>query len=174
VGVGQQEIEISKFSDCVVLVLSPEGGDSIQMLKAGILEAADIIVVNKYDRPNADRFIMEVESSIRLTRKNDTIITKAAASKGEGVGELFKTITDFISSQTDRGEFASRRLQILKNRIRRSCEEYLSQSFQRHSGLEEKLEKSARIIMDKKEGLYDEVRRILEEFYGTKTGPGKA
>ena len=66
VGVGQAELEITRAADTVVVVLVPESGDAIQAMKAGLMEIADVFVVNKADRPGADRLIGEIQSALRL------------------------------------------------------------------------------------------------------------
>jgi LAO/AO transport system kinase len=68
VGVGQSELDIARTADTTVVVLVPESGDSIQTLKAGVMEAADIFVVNKSDRPGADRLRNDVELMLGLRR----------------------------------------------------------------------------------------------------------
>ncbi len=68
VGVGQSELEIAKAADTTVVVLTPESGDSVQAMKAGLMEIADIFVVNKGDRPDADRAVAELETTLRISR----------------------------------------------------------------------------------------------------------
>lgn len=68
VGVGQSELDVARMADTTVLVLVPESGDGVQTLKAGVMEAADIFVVNKADRPGADKLRQEIEVSLGLRR----------------------------------------------------------------------------------------------------------
>ncbi|HEY7634698.1 MAG TPA: methylmalonyl Co-A mutase-associated GTPase MeaB [Gemmatimonadales bacterium] len=70
VGVGQSELDISRMADCTVLMLVPESGDGIQTLKSGVMEAADIFVVNKSDRPGADKLRQEIEVTLGIRRGN--------------------------------------------------------------------------------------------------------
>src|SRR5258705_386039 len=70
VGVGQTELDIARTAETTVLVLVPESGDGIQALKAGVMEIADIYVVNKRDRPGADKFRQEVELMLGIRRGN--------------------------------------------------------------------------------------------------------
>jgi LAO/AO transport system kinase len=79
VGVGQTELEITGAADTVVVVLVPESGDGIQAMKAGLMEIADIFVINKSDRPGADRLLKEVRSAIHLRGRDGT---KAPAGAG--------------------------------------------------------------------------------------------
>ena len=68
VGVGQSELEIAEAADTTVVVLTPESGDSVQAMKAGLMEIADVFVVNKGDRPKADRSVAELRASLRIRK----------------------------------------------------------------------------------------------------------
>lgn len=95
VGVGQSEIEIAGLADTTVLVLVPESGDEVQTIKSGIMEIADIFVVNKSDRPGASTYLKNLYELLK-TRPHSgdwiTPVVKAVASKGEGVDELIDHI----------------------------------------------------------------------------------
>lgn len=91
VGIGQNEIEIAGIADCTVLIVTPGSGDEIQGLKSGILEIADIFVVNKSDYPGAKHYISELTSSLQFGSKTAEII-EMTATEGKGVGELKKAI----------------------------------------------------------------------------------
>ena len=94
VGVGQNEIEIVEIADITLVVLVPEAGDEIQMMKAGLLEIADIFVVNKMDRPHANKFVFELQKSIEDEHKQTPII-KTIANKQENITELIQAIKQF-------------------------------------------------------------------------------
>jgi len=96
VGVGQSEIDIVKTADTIVVVTIPTLGDSIQTLKAGITEIADIFVVNKSDMPNADATVMEIQNMIEMNKNGawKTPVIKTIASDNEGVGELLRKIEE--------------------------------------------------------------------------------
>ena len=101
VGVGQSEVEIAGLADTTVVVLVPEGGDEVQTMKAGLMEIADIFVVNKSDRPSADVFIKNLRQMLApafSTNKKEVPIVKTIASQKQGVQELFEKI---IRSQSD-------------------------------------------------------------------------
>ncbi|MES2370934.1 MAG: methylmalonyl Co-A mutase-associated GTPase MeaB [Bacteroidota bacterium] len=96
VGVGQSEIEIAGLADTTVVVVVPEAGDEVQTMKAGLMEIADIFVVNKADRPDADAFVKNLRLMLapafhRAT--NEIAIVKTIASQKEGIKELFEKIT---------------------------------------------------------------------------------
>ncbi|MDP4260724.1 MAG: methylmalonyl Co-A mutase-associated GTPase MeaB [Bacteroidota bacterium] len=96
VGVGQSEIEIAALADITVVVLVPEGGDEIQTMKAGILEIADIFVVNKCDRPGADLFARNLQHSREhgLHQVDPPAVIKTNALEKQGVAELAQKIIE--------------------------------------------------------------------------------
>jgi len=95
VGVGQSEIEIAGLADVTVVVVVPEAGDEVQTMKAGLMEIADIFVVNKADRPDADSFVKNLQLMLAPTFSNhyqDVPIVKTVASEKEGIKELLAII----------------------------------------------------------------------------------
>jgi LAO/AO transport system kinase len=96
VGVGQSEIEIAGLADVTVVVVVPEAGDEVQTMKAGLMEIADVFVVNKADRPDADTFVKNLRMMLAPTfskHYNEVPVVKTVASQKEGVAELFDIIT---------------------------------------------------------------------------------
>jgi LAO/AO transport system kinase len=99
VGIGQSEIDIVGLADITVVVAVPEAGDEIQTMKAGLMEIADIFVVNKADRPDADLFVSNLSTMLApaFHSKNTIIpIIKTVASAKEGIDELFAAILNQI------------------------------------------------------------------------------
>jgi len=95
VGVGQSEIEIVGLADTTVVVVVPEAGDEVQTMKAGLMEIADVFVVNKSDRPDADVFVKNLRQMLAptfSTHKNEISIIKTVASESKGLDELIKAI----------------------------------------------------------------------------------
>ena len=94
VGVGQSEVEIAGLADATIVVVVPEAGDEIQTMKAGLMEIADIFVVNKADRPGADSFIKNLKMlSTPASQKQEAIdILKTVAIEKKGIAELFASI----------------------------------------------------------------------------------
>jgi LAO/AO transport system kinase len=93
VGVGQTELDILHVADQVCVVLVPESGDSVQAMKAGLMEIADIFVVNKADRPGADGLAREIEASMHDGEKlKEVAVIKCVASEGSGVEQLAQKI----------------------------------------------------------------------------------
>jgi LAO/AO transport system kinase len=98
VGVGQDEVDIVRLADVTVVILVPGMGDDVQTIKAGIMEIADIFVINKGDRDGADRVEREIRSLQSLAMRHDgwtPPIVKTVASEGTGVKELEAAITDY-------------------------------------------------------------------------------
>jgi LAO/AO transport system kinase len=133
VGVGQAEIDIVDHGDTIVLVLMPGSGDSIQALKAGVMEIPDIIVVNKADHPMTDTMIREIRSVLALGPDVSwqVPILRTEAAKGEGVAELAEKISEHRAHIEAEGTLEQRRARNLRNevlelaasRMRRALEE---------------------------------------------------
>jgi len=95
VGVGQSEIEIAGLADITVVVLVPEAGDEVQTMKAGLMEIADVFIVNKSDRPDADLFVKNLKLMLApafRTHYEEVPVIKTIASQKKGVAELYQTI----------------------------------------------------------------------------------
>ena len=111
VGTGQSEVEITGIADTVVLALMPGSGDSIQALKAGIMEIPDVIVVNKRDHPAAKTMLNEVRSILGIGAERDwkppIVLTEAV--RGEGVEELWNAVEEHRAHLEDTGLLAERR-----------------------------------------------------------------
>lgn len=101
VGVGQSEMDIIRMADVTVLVTAPGLGDDIQALKAGLLEVADIMVVNKGDRPGSDKLMLELQEAAREKGK---LVIKTVASEGIGVKELYDNIGLLFKDKQESGE----------------------------------------------------------------------
>jgi LAO/AO transport system kinase len=151
VGVGQAEIDIIDHADTIVLVLMPGSGDSIQALKAGVMEIPDVIVINKADHPLTDTMVREIRgvlSLANLDRSPEEVrgswrvpIVKTEATRGEGVAELVASLEEHRAHILAAGQLAERRSRNLRNevlaiataRMRRRLEADLSEdaAFQR-------------------------------------------
>jgi LAO/AO transport system kinase len=119
VGVGQAEIDIVDHGDTIVLVLMPGSGDSIQALKAGVMEIPDIIVVNKADHPMTDTMIREIRGVLSLGPSGTwrVPIIRTEAAKGEGVAELAEKIGEHRAHIEAEGTLDERRARNLRNEV---------------------------------------------------------
>jgi LAO/AO transport system kinase len=154
VGVGQTELDIARSAETTVLVLVPESGDAIQTLKAGVMEIADIYVVNKSDRPGAEKLRQEIEVMLGIRRGNafrhisphhtprppqavkggewEASVLGTVASKGEGITELATALDRHYAYLETSGLLVQRRRQRLAARTRavleRSVRRWISEA----------------------------------------------
>jgi LAO/AO transport system kinase len=120
VGVGQAEIDIVDHADTIVLALMPGSGDSVQALKAGVMEIPDIIVVNKADHPMTETMVREVRGVLSLSHDPDgwrVPILRTEATRGEGVAELLAQIDKHRSQIEAEGTLELRRARNLRNEV---------------------------------------------------------
>ena len=119
VGVGQAEVDVVGHADAVVLVLTPGAGDSVQALKAGVMEIPDVIVVNKADHPLADTLVRQVHSVLSLAPREErrVPIVKTEAVRGDGVDKLLGALQRHRSSIAQEGSLAERRRRNLMNEV---------------------------------------------------------
>jgi len=117
VGVGQSELEVAAVADTTVVVLTPGQGDSVQMLKAGIMEIADVFAVNKADLPGAQKVVQEIRSMLnmgpKLAWKPPIVMTVAA--RAEGLEELLEAVERHQQHLETTGEAAERAAERLKD-----------------------------------------------------------
>jgi LAO/AO transport system kinase len=102
VGVGQSEIEIAGLADATVVVVVPESGDEIQTMKAGLMEIADVFVINKSDRPDADAFVKNLRMMLApsfAVHVEEVQIIKTVASENKGLSELSDAIEKHLQHQ---------------------------------------------------------------------------
>jgi GTPase len=119
VGVGQSEVDIIGHADAVVLVLMPGSGDSIQALKAGVMEIPDVIVINKADHPMADTMVRNVRSALSAAPSENRAvqILKTEAISGKGIDALLKAVARHRAELAAAGTLAERRRRNLVNEV---------------------------------------------------------
>ncbi|MCW3039842.1 MAG: meaB [Solirubrobacterales bacterium] len=123
VGVGQAEIDIIDHADTVVLVLMPGSGDSIQALKAGVMEIPDVIVVNKADHPLTDTMVREIRGVLSLAPQHGwrVPIVKTEAVRGKGIEELVVKLDEHRAFIEQEGTLSERRKRNLQNEVLAIC-----------------------------------------------------
>jgi LAO/AO transport system kinase len=159
VGVGQAEIDIIDHADTIVLVLMPGSGDSIQALKAGVMEIPDVIVINKADHPLTDTMVREIRGVLSLANLDRTPeqvraswrvpIIKTEAARGRGTDEVIASLDEHRAHITQAGQLAQRRGRNLRNevlaiataRMRRRLEEELLEDAEFQTLLDEVVER---------------------------------
>lgn len=139
VGVGQSEMEIAEHADTTVVVLVPESGDAIQGMKAGLMEIADVFVINKSDREGADRFASDLRGAMHLKHWVDwtppTIMTVATEDKG--IAEFHEQVGRHVEFLKSSEEFGRRRHERIRRRVKRQVENRLIAEFWSEAHLQE-------------------------------------
>jgi len=167
VGAGQSEVEIIKVAQTIILVHAPGLGDEIQAIKAGIMEIADIFVVNKADRENADKAVIDIQSNLQLSNKQVTWrppVLKTTAVTGEGVRELVDKTEEHRHFLEGNAEC---RTALLKNRaeaelveaIKEKVADTLIDELRRKGKLDELLQR----ILEKKVDPTSAAEKVLKE-----------
>jgi len=120
VGVGQSELEVAETSDSTAVVLVPESGDTVQAMKAGLMEIGDLFVINKSDRDGAERAAFAVQAALELrTAQRDwaTPVLMTVALEGTGVSELVDRFEEHLDHLKSRGALDQRRRRRLEQRL---------------------------------------------------------
>ena len=139
VGVGQTELDIMGVADSVVVVLTPESGDAVQAMKAGLTEIGDLFVVNKSDREGAGRLVATMRSTLEMSASDEAprpVVLKTQAEKGEGLPALYDAVMEHrraieTSSVLDRRRRERRRRELtdtLADSVRQAVTRLLSES----------------------------------------------
>lgn len=141
VGVGQSELEVRDVCDLTAVVLTPTSGDIVQTMKAGIMEIADLFVINKADLPGTDRMMAAVRELIQLSAGTTGIrpaILKTIATQGEGIPQLWEELRKRYQAMQADQVLEKRRRRQWANQVRKAAEEELIARF--HAFLEERQE----------------------------------
>ncbi len=163
-GVGQAEIEVTRFADATLLVFSPEVGDSIQAMKSGIMEAVDIIVINKRDRPGAEKLEYEIRSAMQLglRQRKQAPVLQTSAQTGMGVAEVVSLLSNIIQDSMTNGSFQTRRREITRNRIVSTATSLVQKNLM-DSDTSERLDNLTQSVLNKKFSLYHAAKILTEQ-----------
>ena len=176
VGVGQTELEITGAADTVVVVLVPESGDAVQVMKAGLMEIADLFVVNKADRPGADRLIKEIKAALHLRAATtppatwEIPVLRAVARTGAGVGELTVAISAHRGWLESSGGLDVRRRARAERRVRDVVERALRRRAWRDARVQERLARGLDGIARREETPYSVARSLVAQVLGEGRG----
>lgn len=127
VGVGQSEVEIAGLADTTVVVLVPEAGDSIQAMKAGLMEIADVFVINKADRADAEALLNSLTHQLHMSGREHIPVLKTVAVESKGVKELLSQIAQIKSTDDNR----NRKLILLTQKALRIISKHRMKNFDR-------------------------------------------
>ena len=164
VGVGQGELDVAKAVDLTIVVLVPESGDEVQLMKAGLVEIADIFVVNKSDRQGADRLAQSLKSILHSITKKDHLeppIYNTSADRNEGISELYKGLTDLTEVMVDKGLMNQKYLDRHRNRVLNLIQDQLLGKFWTQQRLDQ-LEDSVHNLSMTDESPYKVAKTLLD------------
>jgi len=164
VGVGQGELDVAKAVDLTIVVLVPESGDEVQLMKAGLVEIADIFVVNKSDRQGADRLAQSLKSILHSITKKDHLeppIYNTSADRNEGVSELYKGLTNLTEVMVDKGLMNQKYLDRHRNRVLNLIQDQLLGKFWTQQRLDQ-LEDSVHNLSMTDESPYKVAKTLLD------------
>jgi LAO/AO transport system kinase len=166
VGVGQDEVDIVRVADITIVILVPGMGDDVQSIKAGIMEIADIFVINKSDHDGAERVEKEIRALQSLAHREDRWtppIVKAVATEGKGVVELLAAIRAFESFLRAGNLFVSRRKDHWEQRLIEMLRDRLLQKARNAVSAEELASLAAEIAEHKRDpySVIEEIERML-------------
>jgi LAO/AO transport system kinase len=174
VGTGQGEVEVIGVADTVVLVLMPGSGDSVQALKAGIMEIPDVIVVNKKDHPAAKTMLNEVRSILSLdpdrARRPPIVLTEAIG--GEGVAELWDKIADHRSFLESNGLLDERRRKNLAGEVFAIASSRAKAHLERAVANDPELRRLLDEVQRRELDPLTAVREILQKVFKVENGDG--
>jgi LAO/AO transport system kinase len=164
VGVGQDEVDIVRLADCTLVLLVPGMGDDIQNMKAGLMEIADIFVLNKSDREGVEHLEAQLSAMLELAPERNgwkPQIVRAVATENKGVDELAATIAKYREHCDRTSERQSKRVEQWKRRlITLAGELFLERAVPGHLG-EAALDALAREVADRKKDPYAAVKELL-------------
>lgn len=168
VGVGQTELDVAATAETTVLVLVPESGDGIQTLKAGVMEIADLYVINKSDRPGADKLKQEVQVMLGIRREPvrpdwDAPVLLTVASKGVGITDLVVALDRHRDYLAASGKLAERRKRRLAARTRAVVNRAIRQWVWDETRAEELLAQRLDDVADGSRSPYDVAAEILSK-----------
>ena len=166
VGIGQAEHDVVKAVDLTVVVLMPGTGDEIQLMKAGLMEIADIFVINKTDKKGANRLAQTLQALLHSFSKPDSLeppVINTIASTGEGVFDWYKLIEDHLKEMDKRGILESKRLERHRERIRGLIQDRLLSKFWSSHRLEQ-LEKATQSVASIQSSPYEIAEELLTAF----------
>lgn len=167
VGVGQSEVDVASLSDLFLLLMLPGAGDSLQGIKRGIMELADMIAVNKADGPMkalADQARRELESALALMPAgHETPVHVCSALDGTGVAEIWQSIADRLTFESVSGQTAERRRLQIREWLRRVVEERVLGAYWSRPGVLEAVVSATEDVSEGRATPFDAVKRLIAE-----------
>ncbi len=164
VGVGQDEIDIVRLADCVVVILVPGMGDDIQNMKAGLMEIGDIFVLNKADREGADRLEQQLHAMLSLVMPREgwhPQVVRTVATENKGIDSLAEAVAKFRKHFESSGERQRKHVEHWKRRLVELVESRLLEKALGGAGGEARLAEIAKAVAERKKDPFTAVNEIL-------------
>ncbi|MFO7639421.1 MAG: methylmalonyl Co-A mutase-associated GTPase MeaB [bacterium] len=164
VGVGQIELDVASAAHTTVVVLVPESGDSIQVMKAGLMEIGELFCINKADRQGAERLVVEVQSMLSLRQRSEgwePPVVETVATTGLGISELLGRLEAHWAFFTSAGRDLAYRKQKVRMEIVELVEDRLRRDVWRRPGMADQLEHEINAVLAGAETPYGVVGRML-------------
>ena len=161
VGVGQGEYEIANVADLSIIVLVPEAGDEVQLMKAGLIEIGDIFVVNKSDRKGSEQLTEKLKSIININKKTNRPVFNTIAKEGKGIKELFNGIINKFIELEDDGSLLQRKIDRYKVRVKNIIKDNLLHEFWT-SNKKEKLNQATKSLKNLNKSPMIAAKEIIE------------
>ena len=161
IGVGQGEYEIANVADLTIIVLVPESGDEVQLMKAGLIEIGDLFVVNKSDRKGSEQLTEKLKSIININKEITRPVYNTIAKEGKGIEELFNGIMKKFKELEDAGYLLQRRIDRYKVRVKNIIQENLLNEFWT-SNKKEKLNQATNSLQNFKKSPMAAAEEIME------------
>ncbi len=164
VGVGQSELDVAEAADTTVVVLTPESGDAIQSLKAGLMEIADVFVVNKADHAGADQLVSAIRSSLALRADAPwrPPIVRTVATERRGIDALDEALLKHKSHLAEPGVAEPLRREKTRARLKNAVREGLLEALWERQGLGQLLDRAAEQVLAGKISPYRAARELIE------------
>jgi len=164
VGVGQSELDVAQAADTTLVVLTPESGDAIQSLKAGLMEIADVFVVNKSDHTGADQLVAAIRSSLALRGPSPwrPPIVRTVATERRGIDELDQAIEEHRAHLAQPGTAAGIRREKIRARLKNAVRERLLEDAWERQGLGALLDRAADQVLEGTVSPYRAARELIE------------
>jgi len=164
VGVGQDEIEVVKTADLVMVVCMPGQGDGIQAIKAGVMEIADLYIVNKADMPGVDEAVADILAMLELSAEAGqplSPVLKTSALKDEGVKEV---VTAFLEYRIDPGRQQAKEKMRAKEEILTLLQQEVSGCILKKWGNEDRFHAAVNQVLKKEKDPYAIVKEMTQQF----------
>ncbi len=164
VGVGQGEYDVIKAVDIAIVVLVPESGDEVQLMKAGLIEIADFFVINKSDRPGANRLGTTLKSLLHNSFgkfRLEPPVLNTTANKGEGIAELYDAIFNHLKLMDEKGIITKKQVNRHRNRVFSLIQNKLLKEFWTSKRLVE-LEQHTNNVESIKSSAYEIANQIMD------------